>query len=167
MKYIQQFGVNAIESTVAEGDDKGRPYAVVDVIPHTSSYSSGWRYFADPSRRVMRIRYTDIGVHAYMRFFISDWKALYRELAEMAGARWCCPRCMMALQQMWDGESAVDGELYLEADLLPGAGDWDSVAREIVEAVSPIMLKMSLMGNDPLRINMEIDPEWTNVKSWR
>jgi hypothetical protein len=161
MAYKNKISLNpangAVETVIAEGLVGDRPWAVLECVPSTF----GMEHYAVANNaflscqvpaKILRVSCADFGVKSYASLFVADWKGLYSELAGMKApdGREYYPRFGISITGVWTDNPGADGELYAETMLRDEncrhGTLFNQIARDFVEALSPVLLRMAAAG---------------------
>ena len=159
MKYLKSSGVNpisgAVETVLAEGHIGERPWVALECVDFNYdaiANSNQFRYGRGSclTRRVIRIRCTDLGLQSYLALLAENWSKLYEELAEMENSDGIAYNinfngCPYAL---WNGKCEDTGEFYVEFDIslsMPPER-YQKAAEEFMKEMSLIFIRMAAVG---------------------
>ena len=170
MKYLKLSSVNpesgAIETVLAEGHVGERPWVALECVDfnyNTIANSNQLQYGCSScrTRRVIRIRCTDLGLQSYLALLAENWMKFIEDLASMENSDGQAYNihfdgCPYAL---WDGECEKTGEFYVEFDIGSSTPTerYQEAAEEFMEEMSVIFIRMAVVGSNAFDVS--ITPE--------
>ena len=170
MKYLKQSSVNpgsgAIETVLAEGHVGERPWVALECVDfnYNAIASSNQLQYGRSScrtRRVIRIRCTDLGLQSYLALLAENWTKLIEDLASIENSGGHAYNihfdgCPYAL---WDDECEKTGEFYVEFDVGSStpAERYREAAEEFMREMSVIFVRMAVVGSNAFDVS--ITPE--------
>lgn len=170
MKYLKSSGVNpgsgAIETVLAEGHVGERPWVALECVDfnHGAIANSNQLQYGHSScrtRRVIRIRCTDLTLQSYLALLAENWRKFMEDLASMKNSNGQAYNihfdgCPYAL---WDGKCEETGEFYVEFDIGSSTPieHYQEATDEFMKEMSVIFIRMAAVG--PNAFDISITPE--------
>jgi hypothetical protein len=170
MKYLKSSSVNlasgAVETVLAEGHVGERPWVALECVDfnHNAIANSNQLQYGRSScltRRVIRIRCTDLGLQSYLVLLVENWTKLMEDLASMEDSDGHaynihfngCPHAL------WDGECEKTGEFYVEFDV--GSSTpierYQDAAEEFMKEMSVIFVRMAAVGPNTFDVSITLE----------
>ena len=167
MKYLKSSDVNpesgTVETVLAEGHVGERPWVALECVDfnHGAIANSNQLRYGRSScltRRVIRIRCTDLGLQSYLVLLAEDWRKFIEDLASMENSDGHAYNihfngCSHAL---WDGECEETGEFYVEFDIGSStpAERYQEAAEEFMKEMSVIFVRMAAVGPNAFYVSI-------------
>ena len=170
MKYLKSSGVNpvsgAVETVLAEGHVGERPWVALECVDFNydaiaNSNQLRYRRSSCLTRRVIRIRCTDLGLQSYLALLVENWTKFMEDLASMENSDGQAYNihfngCPYAL---WDDECEKTGEFYVEFDIGSSTPTerYQEAAEEFMKEMSVIFVRMAAVGSNAFDLSITLE----------
>lgn len=169
MKYLKPSSVNptsgAVETVLAEGHVGERPWVALECVNFNyniiaNSNQLQYGHSSCLTRRIIRIRCTDLGLQSYLALLVENWTKFIEDLASIENSDGQVynihfDSCLYAL---WDGECEKTGEFYVEFDIGSSTPTerYQEAAEEFMKEMSVIFIRMAAIGSNAFDVSITL-----------